>query len=79
MQIIYKKSFKKSLAKQALSVKIRFIEKSLLLLQDSNHPALRIHLLKGKLSGLQSFDITSDVRVHFYVEDDIYLCKYWYT
>lgn len=73
MLIIYKKSFKKSLAKQPLLIQNYFKEKLFLFTTNPQHPSLRAHYLKGKLSGLQSFDVTADVRVHFYIQDGIYI------
>ena len=73
MRIIFKKKFKKSLAKQTSIIQKQFTKKSLLLITNSNHSSLRIHFLKGKLSGLQSFDVTSDIRVQFYIRENEYV------
>lgn len=71
MKIFFRKKFQKSLKKQSLTIHNLVAEKSFLLLSNLNHPSLRVHFLKGKLLGLQSLDITSDIRVQFYVKEDI--------
>lgn len=73
MRIVFRKKFQKSLRKQSLTIQKLVAEKSFLLLSNLNHPSLRVHFLKGKLSGLQTFDITSDIRVQFYLKEDMYV------
>lgn len=70
MHVIYKKSFKKSLAKQPIYIKKYIAEKILLLLINPHHPSLRVHTLKGKLADLQSLDITPNIRIHFFVYEE---------
>lgn len=73
MHIVYKKSFKKTFSKLPISTQIKCIERVSLLVDNPSNPILRVHHLKGVLSGVSSFNVTSDIRVHYIIKDTHYI------
>ncbi|MCA9362420.1 type II toxin-antitoxin system mRNA interferase toxin, RelE/StbE family [Candidatus Kaiserbacteria bacterium] len=69
MRIAKSKQFEKQYKKLPAKTKEQFAERLTLFLQDKNHSLLHTHSLKGKYTGLWSFDVTADIRVIF---DDSY-------
>ncbi len=63
---IYKKRFShQSSFQKAFDKRARLFE------QDHTRQLLKDHALSGKLKGYRAFSITGDVRVIYYVEDNI--------
>lgn len=72
VDIVFHRSFRKSLRKQPKKIQIRFAERLELFEIDPFHPTLDNHALIGKWKGYRSIDVTGDVRAIFvtYVEID---------
>lgn len=73
MPIAKHKKFLKAFKKQSEKTKLKFFERLDIFIEDPYNPILNTHSLKGNLNHLQSFDVTPDIRVHFYVQNDIYV------
>ena len=74
MKAISTKSFKKIYAKRILPYKNldkRFVERYRLFVNDSKNPVLKDHALSGKLQGYRAFSVTGDIRVVYYIHEDI--------
>jgi len=70
----FTKSFKKSYNKRIQSRKNledRFEERYDLFVENPNNMILKDHALGGKMLGYRSFSITGDIRVVYYVNNDI--------
>ena len=65
MRIVFHKNFKKSISKQSRKTQIQFKEKFKIFQHDRFHYSLNNHALSGKLKGVRSINISSDVRVHY--------------
>lgn len=63
--IKYHKQFIKSLKKQPVKIQEKFLSQLNIFEVDAFDEKLNNHALKGKLSGHRSFNVTSDVRVHY--------------
>lgn len=70
MRIITSPTFAKQFKKLPAKVKQQFKVKLELWLEDSAHPTLRVHSLKGNLQGYWSMNITGDYRVLYYFISD---------
>ena len=64
------KKFIKAFKKQDAKTQLKFFEKLNLFIKNPYAKELNTHPLKGNMNHLQSFDVTSDIRVHFYIQDD---------
>lgn len=63
MQVSYKRSFEKQLAKLSQKEKDFFKKRYALFLEDTDNELLNIHQLHGEHSGCKSFNVTSNLRV----------------
>lgn len=70
MRIITSPTFAKQFKKLPVKVRQQFKARLRLWLEDSAHPALRVHSLKGNLQGYWSMNITGDYRVLYYFISD---------
>lgn len=62
--IFYKKRFQKSFQKQSRKVQEKIIHVMDIFEADPYHASLRRHALKGKkYKGLESLDVTGDIRI----------------
>ena len=52
-------------------IRNKFIERTCLFQSNQIHPLLKDHELKGKKSGLRAFSITGDIRVVYYIKNNI--------
>ena len=72
MRIAKAKQFEKQYKKLPVKIQKQFVQRLTLLLNDKNHSLLHVHSLKGKFSGLLSFNVTADIRVIFdYSYEDV--------
>lgn len=69
MRIAKAKLFEKQYKKLPLKIQQQFATRLSLYLEDKNHSLLHVHSLKGRYTGLWSFNVTADIRVIF---DDSY-------
>lgn len=69
MQIAKAKQFEKQYKKLPHKTQQQLASRLQLYLEDKNHHLLHVHSLKGKYTGLWSFNVTADIRVIF---DDSY-------
>ena len=65
MQVSFHRDFKKSFKKLPIKVKTKFAKRLELLLEDADHPLLRVHTLKGGKYPLESMNVTADYRALF--------------
>lgn len=73
MSFVYRKKFKKQLAKCSKTIQNQFFNKLELLVEDEFNPLLSNHELSGELRGIRSFNVTGDIRVHFIKIDNTYV------
>lgn len=66
--IYYSKDFKEQWGDLPKEIKDLAIEKEKLFKDNSLHPSLRLHPLKGKLKGLWSISISMQYRIIFQLE-----------
>jgi addiction module RelE/StbE family toxin len=66
MEIYFHRNFKKSILKQPKKIQTNFKDKFRVFQNDQFHYSLNNHALSGKFKGFRSFDVTGDVRVHYY-------------
>ena len=71
MEIIYRKKFQKAFKKQSDRIQKKFFEKIALLQTDQFHYSLNNHALSGEFKDVRSFDVTSDIRVHYVVVENV--------
>lgn len=67
--ILYTTDFVKQLKRLPVSIQKVAVKKEILLKQNPLHPSLRLHGLKGKLSGLFSISLTLNYRIIFKRKD----------
>ena len=65
MRIAKAKRFEKQYRKLLPKVQKQFVDRLMILLDDKRHSLLNVHGLKGKYTGLWSFNVTADIRVVF--------------
>ncbi len=65
MQIRFHKKFIKSFDKQPKAIQNKFKLKFMIFQNDQFHYSLNNHALTGKFIGTRSFNVTSDIRVHY--------------
>ena len=63
MNIHFTSKFQKRFQKLPSKVQIRFQARFDLFIEDSSHPSLGVHPLKGNLAGFRAFSVTGDYRV----------------
>jgi len=73
MQIDFYKSFKKQYSKLPKKIQRQFDERFLLFCENQFHSLLNYYELSGKLAGIYSINITSDVRTQFYYKSQDYI------
>jgi addiction module RelE/StbE family toxin len=72
--IRYSRRFIKQLARQPAHIQTTFYKRLKIFELNPYDPVLRNHVLKGRLKGLYSIDITGDVRaIYEVVDDEVYL------
>ncbi len=74
MNVHFNKSFKKSYTKRIKSNKnleARFEERYDLFVENRSNPILKDHELTRKMRGYRAFSITGDIRVLYYVFEEI--------
>lgn len=74
MKAYFTKSFKKAYAKriqQNKNLVKRFDQRYDLFIDDPSNEVLNNHPLSGKLQGYRAFSITGDIRVIYYIHEDI--------
>jgi len=74
MKTFFTKEFKKNYQKRILPFKNldkKFAERRNLFIQNSSNLVLKDHPLTGKLKGYRAFSITGDVRVIYYIKNNI--------
>ena len=74
MKTYFTKSFKKAYAKrikQNKNLEKRFDQRYDLFVDETSDEVLKDHALSGKLQGHRAFSITGDIRVIYYVHEDI--------
>jgi len=74
VKTFFTKDFKKAHAKRISHRKklvVRFEERYDLFVEEPSNPVLKDHKLSGKLEGLRAFSITGDVRIVYYIHEDI--------
>lgn len=69
MRIAKGKQFEGQYKKLPPKTQKQFADRLKLYLENKNHSLLHVHSLKGKYTGLWSFNVTADIRVIF---DDSY-------
>lgn len=65
MKVTTTKKFDKQFRRQPEKIQKEFAKRIALFLVDINTPILNTHKLTGKLEGLWSFNVSSDIRVIF--------------
>lgn len=65
MIIKFHRRFKKSIQRQSKKIQKKFKERLELFEEDQFHYSLNNHALSGEFKGTRSFNITSDIRVHY--------------
>jgi mRNA-degrading endonuclease YafQ of YafQ-DinJ toxin-antitoxin module len=63
--IFYSDDFEKQFLNLPKEIQVISIKKEKIFRQNPIHPSLRLHSLKGKLSGLHSISITLNYRIIF--------------
>ena len=74
MKAYFTKSFKKAYAKRIQrnrNLEKRFDQRYDLFVDDPSDEVLRDHALSGKLQGYRAFSVTGDIRVVYYVNEEI--------
>lgn len=68
--VYFRKEFLKAYKQCPLNVRKQFRERLQLFLEDSYHPLLRHHALRGEWKGLRSINVTGDYRAIFCYADN---------
>lgn len=74
MNTYFTKIFKKHYLKRIspfTNIDIRFAERRNLFVNDPSNPILENHPLTGKMKGYRAFSITGDIRVIYYIHNNI--------
>ena len=74
MKIHFTKSFKKNYARRIhpyKNLEERFEDRYDLFMEDTSHPILKDHELSGKMKDHRAFSVTGDIRVVYYIHEDI--------
>ena len=70
MEVIFHRTFLQQYKKVPSRVQEQFYERLELWLEDSTHPTLCVHSLKGKYTGYWSMNITGDIRALYREEGE---------
>ena len=70
MQILFSRNFRKRFDRLHLYLQNKFKIQMKLLVNNENNEILNIHSLKGKYLGLQSMNVTGDIRAIFEYKND---------
>ncbi len=70
MRVVTSPTFDKQYKKLPEKIRRQFQERLTLWLDNSEHPILRVHALKGELRGYWSMNISGDYRVVYYFASD---------
>jgi len=70
MIIYYSRDFKKQWRSLSEEIRDIAIEKEKIFKENSMHPSLRLHPLKGKLKGMWSISINMQYRIIFQLEGE---------
>lgn len=66
----FKRAYKKHIANND-KLRLQVSERIALFQQNPAHPMLHDHMLKGKMIHLRSFSVTGDIRIIYFMEDDV--------
>lgn len=69
MKVFFTDSFRKRLQKLPPKAQRQFEKRLDIFLKNPSHPLLRVHPLKGNLTGLRAFSVTGDYRVTYRILD----------
>lgn len=69
-KIEYTKQFKKAYQRLTYKDRLKFERNVKLLIEDFNHPSLRVHKLSGNLAGFYAFSISFDLRCIFKIDEE---------
>ncbi|MBU1703450.1 type II toxin-antitoxin system mRNA interferase toxin, RelE/StbE family [Patescibacteria group bacterium] len=69
MRIFFTSGFQKKFIKLPLNIQEQFGVRIDLFIEDSSHPSLKVHPLKGNLAGLRAFSVSGDCRVIYRLLD----------
>ncbi len=70
MKVFFSRNFDKQYQKLSLKIQLKFAERLTLLLDNQDHPLLKVHELKGTKVPLLSMNVTADYRALFLKERD---------
>jgi addiction module RelE/StbE family toxin len=71
--IIRHTTFKKAFRHAPKQVQEKFLEKMAIFVENQFDETLNNHQLQGKYKGCRSFNITSDIRVIYYVKEGVFI------
>ncbi|MFT7644506.1 MAG: addiction module RelE/StbE family toxin [Candidatus Paceibacteria bacterium] len=71
MEIVFRRTFKKQFKKLSPKVQAQFSARLKLLLNEKNHPLLKVHLLRGAKYPMQSMNITGDYLAIFIISETV--------
>ena len=74
MRAFFTKDFKKAYNKRIAphnNLVARFESRYDLFIEDRQNPTLKDHQLNGKLDGHRAFSITGDIRVVYYIHENV--------
>ncbi len=74
MKVEFTRAFIKAFTKRFgnnQSLRQKFEERTRLFSQNAQYPLLHDHPLKGKNAGMRSFSITGDIRVVYYIHEEV--------
>jgi len=75
MKLNWTKSFVKNYQKLPQRIQKQTDQKLGFLLQNINHPSLRVKKLRGKKEAIYELSITMNYRLTFHIEGDIYVLR----
>lgn len=74
MKVFFTKGFKKNYAKRIAShenLNGRFEQRYDLFVENPKNEVLKDHALRGSMRGLRAFSVTGDIRVVYFIRDNI--------
>lgn len=74
MNIVYTDTFRKHFSKRIKphhNLNVKFSERVNLFIISPNNPILKDHPLRGRHQELRAFSITGDIRVVYFIKDNI--------
>lgn len=69
MKIVVTDSFMKILDKLPLKMRKRFEDRLSIFMREPAHPILKVHPLKGNMTGCRAFSVSGNYRVIFQISD----------